>query len=36
MAIGINQFRTERDLRLDRMLIQPFRENADTSPFNQR
>jgi sterol desaturase/sphingolipid hydroxylase (fatty acid hydroxylase superfamily) len=36
MAIGINQFRTERDLRLDQMLIQPLRENADTYPINQR
>jgi len=28
MAIGIEQFRTERDLRLDRMLLQPLRGPA--------
>lgn len=27
MTIGIEDFRTERDLRLDQMLIQPFRTN---------
>ena len=29
MTIGIEQFRTPADLRLDRMLIQPFRGGAD-------
>jgi len=28
MTIGIEQFRTEADLRLDQMLIQPFREGT--------
>ncbi len=28
MTIGIEQFRTPRDLRLDRMLVQPFRGSA--------
>ena len=36
MTIGINQFRTERDLRLDQMLVQPFREKASTYPINER
>jgi sterol desaturase/sphingolipid hydroxylase (fatty acid hydroxylase superfamily) len=36
MVIGIHQFRTERDLRLDQMLIQPLRETADTYPINER
>ena len=36
MVIGINQFRTERDLRLDQMLIQPLRGTADTYPINER
>ncbi len=31
MTIGIEDFRTERDLRLDRMLIQPF-----LTPRNER
>lgn len=29
MTIGIAQFRTERDLRLDQMFIQPLRETTD-------
>lgn len=28
MTLGVAQFRTERDLRLDRMLLQPFRSEA--------
>ena len=36
MTIGIAQFRTARDLRLDQMLIQPLRETADTYPINER
>lgn len=36
MTIGINQFRTERDLRLDQMLAQPFREKASSYPINER
>lgn len=28
MTIGIAQFRTARDLRLDRLLLQPFRGKA--------
>lgn len=34
MTIGIEQFRTRRDLWLDRMLIQPLRGNATGSPIN--
>lgn len=36
MVVGITQFRTERDLRLDRMLIQPLRETTETYPINER
>lgn len=36
MVIGIRQFRTERDLRLDQMLIQPLRDTASTYPINER
>jgi sterol desaturase/sphingolipid hydroxylase (fatty acid hydroxylase superfamily) len=36
MIIGIQQFRTEGDLRLDQMLVQPLREAADTYPINER
>jgi len=31
MTIGIAQFRTERDLRLDQMLVQPLRDTTDRS-----
>ncbi len=30
MTIGIEAFRTERDLRLDRMLVQPFRRSTNS------
>lgn len=30
MTIGLEQFRTSRDLWLDRMLLQPFRGPART------
>ena len=36
MTIGIEQFRTPGDLRLDRMLLQPFRGPATRYPINQR
>jgi hypothetical protein len=41
MSIGIEQFRTPRDLWLDRMLIQPLRGPAsggalDTRPEDKR
>jgi sterol desaturase/sphingolipid hydroxylase (fatty acid hydroxylase superfamily) len=36
MTIGIEQFRTQRDLRLDRMLIQPLRGAAGDYPINRR
>ncbi|MBA1148863.1 sterol desaturase family protein [Ectothiorhodospiraceae bacterium WFHF3C12] len=36
MTIGIEQFRTPRDLWLDRMLIQPLRGPASGYPINQR
>lgn len=35
MTIGIEQFRTRRDLWLDRMLIQPVRGPASGYPINQ-
>jgi sterol desaturase/sphingolipid hydroxylase (fatty acid hydroxylase superfamily) len=35
MTIGIEQFRTEGDLRLDRMLTQPLRDDAGRYPFNR-
>jgi sterol desaturase/sphingolipid hydroxylase (fatty acid hydroxylase superfamily) len=36
MAIGVDQFRTPRDFRLDRMLLQPFREDAGPYAINRR
>ena len=36
MTIGVDQFRTERDFRLDRMLLQPFREDASPYAINRR
>lgn len=36
MTIGIEQFRTRRDLRLDRMLIQPLLGKASGYPINER
>lgn len=36
MTIGIEQFRTRRDLRLDQMLIQPVRGPASGYPINAR
>jgi len=36
MTIGIEQFRTPGDLRLDRMLVQPFRGPASGYPINRR
>ncbi|NKB59249.1 MAG: sterol desaturase family protein [Alphaproteobacteria bacterium] len=35
MTIGINQFRAPRELRLDRMLTQPFRGAATDYPVNR-
>ena len=35
MTIGIEQFRAERDLRLDRMLLQPLRGPASGYPINR-
>jgi sterol desaturase/sphingolipid hydroxylase (fatty acid hydroxylase superfamily) len=35
MTIGIEQFRTRRDLWLDRMLIQPLRGSAGSYPINR-
>lgn len=35
MTIGIEQFRTRRDLWLDRMLIQPLRGKAEHYPINR-
>jgi sterol desaturase/sphingolipid hydroxylase (fatty acid hydroxylase superfamily) len=36
MTIGIAQFREPRELRLDRMLVQPFRETAGDYPIGGR
>jgi sterol desaturase/sphingolipid hydroxylase (fatty acid hydroxylase superfamily) len=36
MAIGIEQFRDARELRLDRMLLQPFRGDAGRYPLGRR
>jgi sterol desaturase/sphingolipid hydroxylase (fatty acid hydroxylase superfamily) len=36
MTIGIEQFRDPAELRLDRMLTQPFREDPGPQPFNGR
>lgn len=36
MTIGINQFRDPRELRLDRMLWQPFRGPVGSYPINRR
>jgi sterol desaturase/sphingolipid hydroxylase (fatty acid hydroxylase superfamily) len=36
MTIGIEQFRDPRELRLDRMLLQPFRGDASRYPIGER
>jgi sterol desaturase/sphingolipid hydroxylase (fatty acid hydroxylase superfamily) len=36
MTIGIEQFRDRRELRLDRMLLQPFREGVGPYPIGRR
>jgi len=36
MTIGVDQFRTPRDFRLDRMLLQPFRDDAGPYAINRR
>jgi sterol desaturase/sphingolipid hydroxylase (fatty acid hydroxylase superfamily) len=36
MTIGIDQFRDPRELRLDRMLLQPFRDDDRTYPLGRR
>lgn len=36
MTIGLHVFRDTRDLRLDRMLSQPFRRQTDSYPLGQR
>jgi sterol desaturase/sphingolipid hydroxylase (fatty acid hydroxylase superfamily) len=36
MTIGIEQFRDSRELGLDRMLLQPFRGDADRYPLGRR
>lgn len=36
MTIGIEQFRTPRDLRLDQMLVQPFLGKTGNYPINRR
>jgi hypothetical protein len=36
MVIGIEQFRDRSELRLDRMLLQPFREEVGSYPLGRR
>ena len=36
MTIGIEQFRDSRELRLDRMLLQPFRDDDRSYPLGRR
>lgn len=36
MTIGISQFREPRELRLDRMLLQPFRDDVRNYPLGQQ
>ncbi|MGD9885042.1 MAG: sterol desaturase family protein [Reyranella sp.] len=36
MTIGIDQFRDPRELRLDRMLLQPFRDDDRSYPMGRR
>jgi sterol desaturase/sphingolipid hydroxylase (fatty acid hydroxylase superfamily) len=36
MMIGIEQFRDRSELRLDRMLLQPFREDVGSYPLGRR
>lgn len=36
MTIGIEQFRDPRELRLDRMLLQPFRDDHRSYPLSRR
>jgi len=36
MTIGVDAFRTREDLRLDRLLVQPFRESAGGYAINYR
>src|SRR6266568_2429136 len=36
MTIGVDQFRTERDSWLDRMLLQPFRDDLGAYPITRR
>jgi sterol desaturase/sphingolipid hydroxylase (fatty acid hydroxylase superfamily) len=35
MTIGIDRFRDPKELRLDRMLTQPFREDSDRTPWRK-
>jgi hypothetical protein len=36
MTIGLTEFRDPRELRLDRMLLQPWRGPAGDYPINRR
>jgi sterol desaturase/sphingolipid hydroxylase (fatty acid hydroxylase superfamily) len=36
MTIGVDQFRTPRDSWLDRLLLQPFRDDLGSYPINRR
>ena len=36
MTIGVDAFRSPEDLRLDRLLVQPFRDTPGAYPINRR
>ena len=36
MTIGVDQFRTQRDSRLDRLLLQPFHDDTGPYAINRR
>jgi hypothetical protein len=36
MTIGVDAFRSPEELRLDRLLIQPFRDTPGAYPINRR
>jgi len=36
MTIGVDAFRSQQELRLDRLLLQPFRDTAGQYPINRR
>ncbi|OFW27987.1 MAG: hypothetical protein A3H97_17485 [Acidobacteria bacterium RIFCSPLOWO2_02_FULL_65_29] len=36
MTVGVDAFRTGQDLRLDRLLVQPFQNTPGRYPINRR